>query len=99
MKIFISGPMTGHKNYNRKKFNRIARKLSKKHIVINPAMLPDGLKHEEYLEISKVMIDVCDGVYFLKGYAKSKGAVIEWQYARRNDKRIFFEGECESWMF
>ena len=95
MKIFISGPMTGIKNFNRRKFNKIARKLSKKHIVLKPAILPDGLKHEEYMKIDKAMVNVCDAIYMLKGYEQSKGAVEEWQYARRNDKRIFFEGECE----
>lgn len=95
MKIFISGPMTGYKNFNRRKFNRVARKLSKRYTILNPAVLPNGLSDEEYHKICLAMLDTCDAIYMLKGWEKSKGAVIEWQHARRNDKMVLIEGIFE----
>ena len=95
MKVFISGPMTGYKNFNRRKFNRVARKLSKRYTVLNPAVLPDGLIYEQYQEICLAMLKDCDAIYMLKGWEKSKGAVIEWRYAMRNDKMVLIEGVFE----
>ncbi|WP_137975293.1 DUF4406 domain-containing protein, partial [Salmonella enterica] len=44
MKIYIAGPMTGRKKFNRDAFNKEADRLMKHgHTVLNPASLPDGL--------------------------------------------------------
>ena len=89
MKIFISGPMSGIKGYNRKEFHKAEKLLcGYGHITLNPAKLPDGLAHEEYLSICLSMIDVCDAIFMLTGWQKSDGAVMEREYAERTGKKI-----------
>jgi len=91
MKVFISGKMTGEPNYNREKFFDVERELTEEGdmIVLNPAVLPDGLKHEEYMKICFAMIDACDTVVMLEGWEKSLGANAEYDYAQRMDKEIY----------
>jgi hypothetical protein len=89
MKIYIAGPMTGIPDFNRLSFNEAARLLSEKgHIVLNPAVLPDGMKHEEYMTICLAMVEVCDMVALLPGWEKSKGACMEIIRAFDLDKEI-----------
>ncbi|EMX9638139.1 DUF4406 domain-containing protein, partial [Salmonella enterica] len=50
--VFICGPMTGYENYNRDAFMRKEMELtSRGATVLNPAMLPGGLEHGQYLTI------------------------------------------------
>lgn len=82
MKIYIAGPMTGIPDFNREKFNIVAEELGRLgDVVLNPAILPDGLYHDEYMKICIAMIDVCDRVVFLPGWENSKGAQIEHKHA------------------
>ena len=92
MVIYIAGPITGHFDY-RNKFKEAEAMISKLgHTVINPSTLPPGLKsNEDYMHICKSMIDVADGVYFLKGWENSKGAMEEHSYSVDKDKMIFEE--------
>jgi len=94
MKVYIAGPITGHFDY-RDKFRNAERVLREKgHIVINPAMLPDGLGDTQaYLRICFPMIDTCDAVYFLFGWTDNVGANEEWEYAKERGKKIFYEAE------
>ena len=95
MKVFISGKMTGEPNYNREKFNEVEAELKEKgFIVLNPAVLPTGLKHEEYMSICYAMIDVCDMVVMLSGWEHSKGAMMERGYAIANNKAV---NEWKEW--
>lgn len=89
MKIYIAGPMTGIPDFNRISFNEAARLLSEKgHIVLNPAVLPDGMKHEEYMTICLAMVEVCDMVALLPGWENSTGACMEVIRAFDLDKEI-----------
>ena len=89
MKIYIAGPMTGIPDFNRFSFNEAARLLSEKgHIVLNPAVLPDGMKHEEYMTICLAMVEVCDTVMLLPGWEKSVGAQMEHKRARELGKEV-----------
>ena len=86
MKIYIAGKITGDPNY-RRKFDKEAFKLkSNGHIVLNPAILPKGMEHHEYMHICFSMIDVADLIYFLPCWKDSKGAVMEYEYAKQNGK-------------
>lgn len=91
MKIYISGGIS--KDLNFKKKFRIAEEklLDKGHAVINPAIMPIGFSQEEYMHVDLAMLDICDGVYLLNNWESSKGANIEYEYAKKNNKYIFFE--------
>lgn len=55
---------------------------------MNPAILPDGFAHEEYMHICYAMIDVCDCVWLMEGYQRSKGAMMERTYAIGKNKLL-----------
>ncbi|ECF6948283.1 DUF4406 domain-containing protein [Salmonella enterica] len=84
--VFICGPMTGYENYNRDAFMRKEKELiARGATVLSPAMLPDGLEHEQYLTITRGMIRVSDAVYLLPGWENSNGARQEALYAIRHN--------------
>lgn len=89
MKIYIAGPITGCDGYE-KKFAEAERVLKEQgHIIINPAMLPEGLGDcDTYMGICFAMIDVCDAVVMLDGWKKSFGSCREWGYAFGTDKLV-----------
>jgi hypothetical protein len=96
MKIFISGPITGIENFNREAFDRAETMLTEQgHAVMNPIKLhpanPNSFSASDYLHICRAMIDCCDTIYFLKGYDRSFGALVEKGYASAQDKQMLFE--------
>ncbi|ENO4107361.1 DUF4406 domain-containing protein [Salmonella enterica] len=85
--VFICGPMTGYENYNRDAFMRKEEELiACGATVLSPAMLPDGLEHEQYLTITRGMIRVSDVICLLPGWEYSEGAKLELLYAMKNKK-------------
>ena len=90
MKIYLAGKITDNSNY-KQQFNEAAQALQKDgHIVLNPAILPLGFAHNEYLHICYAMIDVCDAVFFLSNWKQSTGAKIEHSYAENINKPIYY---------
>ena len=88
MKIYIAGKITGDDNY-KNKFQKAQRRLEKMgHIVMNPAILPEGFEHEEYMKICKAMIDCCDSICLLPDWQDSNGACMEKLYAYEQKKGI-----------
>ena len=104
MKIYISGPITGHKDYM-SRFERMEKTLSDKgYTVINPAkvnaQLPAGTTHEEYMKTSLVMLGMCKAILMMKGWQDSKGCGIEFEHAYENGMMILFEeriNELQDW--
>lgn len=93
MKIFISGPITDNANY-KQQFKTAEEKLKKNgHIVMNPAILPNGFEHEEYMKITVAMLEVCDAVLFLEGWFESEGSAIEMTKAIEFKKGMIHEIE------
>lgn len=97
MKIYIAGKISG---LNRedviKKFEAAQKSLSKKgHQVFIPCVLPayEEVSHEDYLHICYAIIDVCDAVYMLSDWQQSEGALLEYNYALKNKKKIIFQNE------
>jgi len=83
MKIYISGPMTGIKDHNKKAFDRVAQYLEKRgDTVLNPHCLPKGLEYHEYMDICMSMVRACEAIYPMNGWEESKGARAEMAYAR-----------------
>lgn len=89
MKIYLSGPITGHESTYRKAFSRAAEGLRAKGLaVLNPAELPDGLNYEDYMHIGLAMLDVSDAIYLLPGWEDSSGAKREMAAASEAGKMI-----------
>ena len=79
--IYISGGITDVPNYPTK--FRLAEEFLIKYgfNVLNPCrcndILPPNAEHSDYMTISLAALSLCDSIYMLKGWSKSKGANIE----------------------
>lgn len=79
--IYIAGPMTGCKDYNRTAFCAEDLKLRcAGNIVLNPAVLPDGLSQQQYMSICIPMLMCADAIYLLDGWEESAGARLSTQW-------------------
>lgn len=92
-RIYISGPITGTKDYMQR-FEKAEKELTEKgYSVINPAkvnaMLPQDATWEEYIKVSLTLLSICTGVYMMPGWRESRGAVLEFMQARRNGMQIY----------
>lgn len=92
MIVYIAGPMTGYKDYNRPAFFKAQEELEAEgHTVLNPAALPAALPDSAYLPICLAMIQAADSVYMLRGWRDSKGAAVEHAFASRQGKLAAYE--------
>jgi len=90
MIVYISGPMTGIKDFNYPAFFEAEEQLKKcGRVVINPARNPHGLKYENYMDISLAQIRACEALCRLPGDEYSKGAICERSYAISLSKKIY----------
>ena len=86
MKIYIAGKITGDRKY-RAKFREAAKTLEALgHVVLNPAILPDGLEQVDYMRICLAMLEAADLAVFMPDYQESAGAMIEWAWCQRTGK-------------
>lgn len=84
MKIYISGPMTGIKDFNKPEFIKAESRLfGCGHDVFSPARLPQSkdITYAQYMDIDLAMIRACNAIHMLKGWESSKGAKFELDYA------------------
>lgn len=51
----------------------------------------EGAEYKEYMDMSMMMLSMCDGIYMLKGWEKSTGANREFGYALASDMIIMRE--------
>ena len=90
--IYIAGPMTGYKNFNRDSFNDRESMLTELgYNVLNPATLPNGLTQIQYMSICLPMVLASNSIYMLKGWAKSKGAMAELTLANKLNLEVIYE--------
>lgn len=93
--IYIAGPITGVDGYE-ETFNNAEKELEDLgFIVCNPIKpgLVDGADYKYYIDRGLKMLMECDGIYLLKGFNKSKGALLEWHYAFVNGLTILMQEE------
>lgn len=95
MKIYVAGPMTGKPNFNYPIFNATAKWLrSQGHEVINPAdNHSEGRDWPEYMLIGLEQLAGCDAIYLLEGWAHSRGANCEYNFALGAGKDILMDGD------
>lgn len=92
MKVYyLSGSITNTDNYKMLFRNAETRLMSPDRIIINPAMLPFGLKYHQYLDINLAMVRACDVIFMLDGWRGSQGANVEHDYAKAIGKQIEYE--------
>jgi len=90
---YLSGPITGHKNY-RKQFARAAGALKEMgYVVINPAELGaalplDQMSYEDILKIDLELLASADYLVQLPGWENSRGANRELGFALGADKIV-----------
>lgn len=92
MRLYISGPITGVKNYKRIFQGAKDALTAKGYDVVNPAELTDvigdSFSYDEILVIDLVLLSRCDAMVQLPGWEESRGANIEYGYALAADKII-----------
>lgn len=79
-RIYVSGPMSGHQDFNFPAFNEASAQLrSAGYEVENPADkgVIEGWEWEDYLRYDLVKLLACDEVVVLPGWEQSKGAQLE----------------------
>ena len=99
--IYISGAMTGIKDYNYPEFNRVAAGLrSAGHEVFNPAEVDfdkTGMSewgiYQEYMDLDLQGLEKCNIIYLLKGWENSPGARTELKRAIENNIIIKMQGD------
>lgn len=91
-RIYISGPITGVKNYKRYFQGAKDALAAKGYDVVNPAELTavigDSFTYDEILAIDLDLLSRCDAMVQLPGWENSRGANIEYGYALGTDKII-----------
>ena len=80
MKIYLSGPITGIKDY-REKFREAEEAVRVEFpnaVILNPAtMFPAGMEPRAYMALSIEAVKLADWVIMLPGWERSPGANIE----------------------
>lgn len=93
-KIYISGPMTGIKEYNRPAFNAVEKSLRDKgYEVFNPAKIKglDDWTWEDYMRECIKALPNCTHIYLLKGWKQSRGASLELYIANEINMTVIHE--------
>jgi len=83
-KVFISGPMSGIKDFNKPAFDQAEQWLTHAgYSVFNPARMhfDDAWSHEEIMRIDLAALSQCDYILMLAGFEASIGAMQEYRYA------------------
>lgn len=101
MRVYISGPITGHEENAETRFCNAAidieKKFGRETEIINPLLVGGAaaetakLTHSEFMKISFTLMDLCDAVYFMDGWEKSAGCHQEWIYAQNRNMKVVRE--------
>ena len=101
--VYISGPITDRpKDEYMAHFKATEKKLLKMgYWVLNPAEvnrhMPTWFKHDDYMEVCKPELLMCDMICMLDGWEKSLGAIQEKAWADHYHIPAIAEGDlCEA---
>ena len=92
--IYISGPITGVKNYLRNFTEAEVRLIKEGWQVINPAkmgsVLPGDASWADFMKVDFALLSHCAAIYMLPNWEKSRGAKAEMAFAKDNGIHILF---------
>lgn len=89
MKLYLSAPMTGIKDFNRPAMLAVEEKLRRAGFdVVNPARLPAGKTWAWYMCRAIKDVPRCDGLAQMPAWHKSHGCHIELHLARKYNMTI-----------
>ena len=94
-KIYISGPITGVKDYDQifKSAHKDLESIGKGvlDLVDMTKNLTVQLEYETYMKMAFALIDDADEIYMLQGWERSAGANRELGYAIGKGKRVIYQ--------
>ena len=94
MRAYISGPVTGTSDYRERFMEAQENILYSGLEVVNPVaiseLLPE-LSHREYMAVDLALLNLCDAVYFLKGWESSEGCRQERRVAMYLGLHLMYE--------
>ena len=95
MKVYISGPVTGNREY-REDFGSMSYMLKKNgHQPINPVHIMESVRgvldYKTILNADLEMLEGCDAIIMLQGWKDSEGAQKEFKKAQRLGLEVLFE--------
>ena len=86
---YLSGAITLNPQRHKQDFARAERYVEDLgYIVLNPAVLPQGMAHGKYLPINDAMIRVSDTVFLLPNWAESVGCAHEIRTAKSLGREV-----------
>lgn len=94
MLIYISGKITGNPNYKDEFFDAEVWLLNQGYEPINPSNLDvvfPNLEYTEYMALDYKLLEMCEGIFMLHNWQKSKGACAELSYAKSLGKKVIYQ--------
>lgn len=94
MLVYISGKITGKENYKDNFLKAEQWLMLNDYKVLNPSRLIDifpSLDYTQLMAIDYKLIDMCDAIFMLDGWQKSKGACAELSYAKSLGKIVKYQ--------
>lgn len=94
MKVYVSGPITGYPDHNKPAFDKATAELrAEGYEVVNVFELHGSTERHwvDYIALDILELERCDAVYFLDGWEKSYGSIVEMVVACRYKKRLMFQ--------
>jgi len=91
--FYLSGKITSEDNF-KELFRLIEMQIREKFnpkAIINPIILPDGLKYRDYMRVDMVFVEIADVIVMLPNWKESSGARAEHEYAKSLGKKIYYE--------